>query len=319
MRTRPFVSSALTEFTPRNICFAEQDADAAGGGGEQDNGADGEAESDAPEFLFDEDDGGGERESDDDTDELEIGPQKYRVPKAVKEAWNGVQKSTQAEKEAIATAKREQEAREVKHQEQMRLAATYVKEIGKIQAIDEQIADYDKLTAADWLAWARQDAEAAQQAQIGYNAMKAEKQRLMDSVREKENTVKAQRDRELAEARERAEREIATRIKDWSPAKKESLLKVGNELGFSPQELQGVAHDPRVMAMLDELAQARAAKARARKAAEETKAARIAEQGKPEPIARARGNTGSSNSLSDNVSMETFAKNFRKRMGNKLS
>jgi hypothetical protein len=314
MKTKLFDTTSLTEFLPRNVCFAEQDADdaPAGGGGDAVD-ADGEAEEEAPEFLFEEDDAAQSEEGDDDHDELEIGPEKYKVPKPVKEAWNGVQKTTQAEREAIANEKKEVEARRTRYEENMRLAATYVKEIGRIQAIDEQIADYDKLTPQDWMTWALKDRDGASQAQIGYNALLQERKKLMDGIQEKEATIKSQREREQADLIAKSEREIAAKIKDWSPQKKEALLKVGGEFGFSSQELAGVSHDPRVMAMLDELAVARAAKARARKVAEEAKAAKLAAGGAPEPIARARGNTGSSNSLGDSVSMDTWAKNFSKR------
>ena len=38
---------------------------------------------------------------DDGLDELEIGPEKYKVAKPIKEAWNGLQKTVQSEKEAL--------------------------------------------------------------------------------------------------------------------------------------------------------------------------------------------------------------------------
>lgn len=314
MKTRLFDTTALTEFNPRNICFAEQDADEAPAGG----GSESEApEAEEAEVLQFEDDEPAPKEGDDDHDELEIGPQKYKVPKPVKEAWNGVQKSTQADKEAIAAEKKAVAEQKARYEENMRVAASYVKEIGKIESINEQIADYEKLTPADWMAWATQDAAAAQKAQLGYNALVQEKTKLLRSVQEKEEGIRAQREREEREFNEKAEREVAARVKDWSPAKKEALVKLASEGGVAPELINQAMRIPAFVGFMDEVRQFREAKARAKKIAEEAKQKRAEEGGNPEPVTRTRGNTGSTNSLGDNVSMETFAKNFTKRLAAK--
>lgn len=311
MKNRFFDTTSLTEFNPRNVCFAESDADdsvPAGGGAPA-------PESAEEELVLDDDQpaAGAEGVEDDDTDELEIGPEKFKVPKKVKEAWNGVQKSTQTDKEALAAERKAVEERGKRYEENMRIASTYVKEIGKIQAIDEQIAEYEKLTPADWMAWAKQDDKAAAQAQLGYNALVAEKAKLLRSVQDKEQSIKTQREKEHAEFVAKSERELAAKIKDWSPQKRDALFKVANDYGFSKEDLMPIAHDARMYAVLEDASKYREAKARAKKVAEEAKAAAAASSGAPEPVRRARGNTGATTSLGDTVSMETFAKNFNRQ------
>lgn len=300
----------LTDFTPRNVCFMSE-----GDTFTPDPPASGEAPA-APdaepevELLFEED-APADAPADDDSDELEIGATKHKVPKAVKEAWNGIQKTTQAEREAIAAEKRANEDMAKRYQENMRVASSYMKEIGEIQHIDKQLQDYEKLTTADWMAWAEQDQAAASKAQIGLNALRAEKDRLIRSVNDKEGSIRAQQQREQQEAAERFEREVATRVKDWSPAKRESLVKLGTEFGVQPAHVQSLMMQfPGVASALDELATYRAARARAQKVAAEAKA-NAGTQGKPEPVTRSRGNSGSSTSLSDAVGMDNWAERFK--------
>lgn len=311
MKTRLSDTTALIDFTPRNICFAEQDADDGAGGG----GAAPADNDDGIDVALDEEDppAAGAEDADDDSDELEIGPTKHRVPKPVKEAWHGLQKSTQSEKEAIAAEKKAIAEEKARYQENMRVASTYVKEIGKIQAIDEQIAEYEKLTPADWMAWAAQDEKAANKAQIGYNALMAEKSKLIRSVQEKETTIRTQRDREQQEFIAKAERELATKIKDWSPQKRETLFKVANDYGYSADELKAVAHDFRLYAVLEDAHKYREAKERARKAVADAKAEAAATAGKPEPVTRTRGTAGGTTSLADNVSTDNWAERFKKQ------
>lgn len=300
MKTRLFDTSSLTDFTPRNICFAEQDADAAPGAGEAE-----------PEIILEEDAPAGEDQAEDDVDELEIGPTKHRVPRPVKEAWNGLQKTVQTEKEAIAAEKKAVEAERVRYQENMRIGAAYMKEIGKIQAIDEQLAEYEKLKPEDWVAWAGQDQAAASKAQTAVAAMRMERDKLMRSVNEKEGEIKSRHDREQAEAAAKAEQEIAAKVKDWSPAKREQFVKLGTEFMPDAQQVDMLMKRfPGVAAALNEIAQFRAAKARAAEAAAKAKAEREAAAGEPEPITPARRTGGNTTSLADNVGTENWAKRF---------
>lgn len=313
MKTRLFDTTALFDFLPRSVCFIEGNGDTFApeppAAGAPPPGAETPEE---PELVFEDDNPAPNEGDGDDLDDLEIGPAKHRVPKPVKEAWQGLQKTTQSEKEAVAAERKAIEADRARYQENMRVAATYMKEIGRIQTIDEQLAEYEKLTPADWMAWAEQDREAAAKAQIGLGALRAERDKLLRSVNEKEGKIKADREREKTEAAAKAERELATKFKDWSPQKKESLLKVGSDFGYTAEELQMVSHDPRLYAVFDEVRQFREAKARAKKVTEEAKAAAAA-SGKPEPVHRTRGTAGSATSLGDNVSMENWAERFTKQ------
>lgn len=305
MKTRLLETTALT-FTPRNVCFAEADAgdDGAPAGGGMAH------EGEAEELVLDDDaPAPNEGEADDDSDELEIGPQKYRVPKPVKEAWNGVQKSTQAEKEAVKAKERELEEAGKRYQENMRIASTYMKEVGRIQAIDEQLTEYEKLTPQDWMAWAEQDSAAANKAQIGLNALRSERDKLVRSVNEKEGTIKSQREREERESAEKAEREVAARIKDWSPAKKEALMKLATDSGVPAEIVNYAMRNPVLVGFIDEVRQFREAKARAAAVKQQQRA----DEPKPEPITRTRGTSGSSTSLGDNVSTENWAERFKKQ------
>ena len=258
----------LSEPYWKHICFSEQDdevtgTEKGGSGGAGTAGAESEGEP-AAEPDGDVDEAASDAETvADDEDDLEIGAEKYRVKKPIKEAWNGLQKTVQTSKEEHKAKLAEVEAQRKSNDETIRIAASYMKQIGKIQAINDQLEPYEKLTTAEWIAWSEQDADAAKKAQTAIFAMRMEKDKLAKEINDTENTIRSKAATDTATRKAQAERDLAAQIKDWSPAKKETLTKVAKEYDFSDAELEPFSYDPRVMRLLDDAKFGREAKARA--------------------------------------------------------
>ncbi len=263
-------------------------------------------EQEAPEIILEED-VSRETPEDDGKDDLEIGPTKYRVEKPLKEAWNGLQNSTKADKEAL-------KAERAQFVETQRTFQAVINEVTELRGVDKQLEVYKDMTPQKWIELHRQSPESAAEHQINYNALIAQRAQLQGTLSQKVQAAQALEAKNLSDARAAAERELPLKIKDWSPAKKESLQSIGVDLGWGRDEIEAVSHDPRVMAALNEIAEFRAAKARAKAAAEKAKGERADATPAPAPVAKVRGSGPTSTNLGDNQSMNSFANNFRKTM-----
>lgn len=250
----------------------------------------------------------------DDEDDLEIGATKYRVKKPIKEAWNGLHKKVQDSAEATR-ADRETLAKEKEGvAESLRIAGSYVKQVGKIQAINERLEAYDKLAPADWIAWSEQDDAAAKRGQTEVFALRMERDKIMQEINGLEGAIKKKAADEQTARRANAEKELPLKIKDWSPAKKEALQKIAKDAGFSDAELEGVSYDPRVMQILDEARAWRESQAKARAIVKKP----VAEVEEIKPITSRTGKSQPTGGFGDNVPMDQFRKNFLKtRVGHR--
>lgn len=237
----------------------------------------------------------------DDTDELEIGPEKYKVPKPIKEAWNGLQKSTQAEKEAIRLEKEAVAKERASFAESEKLRSAFMDELSEIRAIDKQLDPYLKLTPQEWIAWSEQDSEAAKKAQIAVQALQMQKSKIADSARAKAQELDGKARTEAEGRRQAAEREIAAKVKDWSPAKKEAAQKVAETYGFSKEVFENALMDPAIgpaaIAMLNDLGILQTARAKAAAAKAEAAKAAKDQEPIPEPSARIRAPSGNTTTI----------------------
>lgn len=296
-----------------HICFAEADAAEAPVAGDA---AAGDAE---PEIELEDEDAPTAEE----LAELEIGSDRIKVDKRVKDAWDGLQTASQKKSETVNEQLKAIAVDREQINERARVFEAVQKQVIEIANIDQQIAPYEKLTHQDWIAWGQQDAAAANNALTQVNALRLRRQQLAGVA---EATVKEAQAKESLHASTRAadsERAIAAAFKDWSPAKRESLVKTATEYGFQPNELTEAFRDPRALSIVQDAMKYRAALAKA--SAKPRAAAAASDDGdapaaaRPTPAARIRGNAGSkANDLSDKVSTNDWVRNFNKlRKGSK--
>lgn len=241
-------------------------------------------------------------------EEVDIGDKKLRVPKEVKEAWNGMQSKTQTEREAVAKERAAVAERSARVEEDFKTRSAFFKEVSEVESIDRDLAPYLKLTPAEWIAWAEQDSAAASKAQVAVNAMQMKRGQLVQSINQKAQEQQSKTRETTAQQRDQAERELAAKIPGWSAAKKAEVASFAKTRGFSSEEFEGVATDPRVISILAEVAEFQALKAKAKAAA-----SKKPDEPPPEPSAKlpTAGNSGPT-PLSDRQNMNDWTKQFLK-------
>lgn len=234
---------------------------------------------------------------DDGLDELEIGPEKYKVAKPIKEAWNGLQKTVQSEKEALKAREAqiaEREARAVKTEE---LKAALIDEVAELKGIDKQLSAYSKLTPQDWMTWAEQDPDAARKGQIAYTALQNERMKVLQSAQAKGQELEQQSRKTQAERDAAAERELLAKIKNWTPERAKNVEKVVADAGLPLDVVGPWLKHPAVVTIIEDALAARTARERAAAAREAAAKAKAAGEPEPEPTPRVRANSGASSNI----------------------
>lgn len=237
MKVRLFDATSLTEFSPRNVCFAEADAGAdvpAPGGN-----VPGPVGGDEPELVIEPEDHHNDNHDEADLEEYEYDAgKKYRVPKALKEQaemgkdYRYKTGLTAAEKRA-AEAERTRYAGMVKQLETNLKASEPQKPDAKM--LDRTSPDYDPdayhLARANWENWAQKTYGAEQ-----------ERKRL-----EAEDNAKEERAR--GEKRTATERDLIKAFPQWRDPAVRAAERVKLEAyiaprGHSPDEIKDVLdHD----------------------------------------------------------------------------
>jgi hypothetical protein len=287
MLIRTDYAAYFAEHTPRNVCFAEQDAkDAPGAAAEA---AEATEELDLAEET--------PEPSDDELDELEIGPTKFKVPKPIKEAWNGLQKTVQTEKETVKAEKAAIEKERASFAEGEKVRAAILEEVAEIKGIDRQLSPYLKLTAADWMAWAEQDPDAAKKAQMAVTALQMDRQKVLESVQAKAKEFGENQSRTQAEHMAKMERELIEKVPNWTPERGKAVEKALSEAGIPIDQMGPWLKSPAVIAFVEDALAARGARERARVAREAAAKAAKEQQGEPEPAPRMRGASSSTSNV----------------------
>ena len=150
---------------------------------------------------------------DDDSEEVEHDGQKYRVPKALKDALLRQSDYTRKTQE-VAEQRKALEAEQQRVVQQAEAMRTNIKEYAQLTHLDEQIQTYGKI---DWAAFSRDDPAAAQQEWIRFSQIKEHRQGLAGHLQQKEQQMASETQREAAKRTEEARAVLAREIPDWSP------------------------------------------------------------------------------------------------------
>ncbi len=259
--------------------------------------------------ILNEGEGEPEQTESDGLEEVEVGDKKLRVPKEVKEAWSGMQSKTQAERESRKAKEAAMAERATRLEEETKTRTAFFKELSEVESFDQQLEPYLKLTTQDWVTWAEQDASAASKAQVAINALQMKRGQLAAGIQQKIADQQTNTQKQTQQQRENAERDIAAKIKDWSPAKRAELEKVAADAGYTPQEFSAVAHDARALAILNDAAAYRALRAKAAAAS-----VKKPDETPIEPPAKLPAGSGSGPTpLSDRQGIEAWSKTFLKQ------
>ncbi len=166
-------------------------------------------------------------------------------------------KKTQAVAEERKTI--EERAQALKAQEefivqQAQVQQALVKELAKVDAINDQIAQFEKV---DWQAFSDSDPVAAQKAFFQYQQLNNHRQQALNELGMKQNQVHAFRQQRLQQQVAEGYKQLSKDIPDWSADKAKSIREAAKNYGYSDQELEGI-YDPRLVRLMHDAAQYRA-------------------------------------------------------------
>ena len=185
-------------------------------------------------------DGEGEDEA---SEEVEHEGRRYRVPKALKDAFLRHADYTRKTQD-LAEQRRalETQAAQIAAADGERVAA-----YARLMAVDDQIAAYEQI---DWNSLEAQDPARAQRLWREYSQLKDGRAALTQHLTEAEEARAFEAQRQAARRVEEGHEILSRQIKDWSPELAHRLADFGQRaFGFSDEELESV-QDPRMIRVL---------------------------------------------------------------------
>lgn len=182
--------------------------------------------------------------------DVEYAGKAYKVPQELKDALLRQQDYTKKTQE-VAEAKKTADSVLQEANKIFELQKAQQKQYGQLAAIDDQIAQYEKV---DWNTLTAQDATRAQQLFIAFQQAKDSKTKIMDELRQAQNqqmeAANTARRAKLEEGEKALRSDPKLSIKDWNADLGKKLMGFASETyGFSADELSGIM-DARVVKAL---------------------------------------------------------------------
>lgn len=137
-------------------------------------------------------------------------------------------------------------AQEANLKEQAQLQQAFIKDIGKVEALNEQIAQYDAL---DWQALSDTDPVQVQKLWIQKQQLEAKRSHAVNEIQQKQQLIQQQRALQEQTRLEEARAELLKAFPNWNAEMAKELRESGKQYGFSEQELSNVL-DPRTVRLL---------------------------------------------------------------------
>lgn len=191
---------------------------------------------------------------DDEEEETEIDGRKAIIPKWMKPHLM-MEKDYRHKTMEFGETKREFEARVAAHEEKVKAddefaktVRTFDKERAQYENLNSQIDHYEK--RVDWARWRTENPEQALQGNLEYQDLLRQQKILGTGLNEKASAMEKRAVDAQTKAMEAYRREVALKIKDWSPAKEAALKeRAVKTYGLADSDFGGI-HDARAMQIL---------------------------------------------------------------------
>ncbi len=182
----------------------------------------------------------------DDTDEVEHDGQKYRVPKALKGAFLMHADYTRKTQE-VAEQRRALDERQSTIGQQAQLLQEHAQDISRLIALNDQIAQFDKV---EWAGLRQSHPAEAQDLWFSYMQLQDARNKALGALQAKVTNRTQELQRQTAKRFDEGRAILQRDIKDWSPDLAGKLTSFGvKELGFTPEEISAVS-DPRLIKLM---------------------------------------------------------------------
>lgn len=143
--------------------------------------------------------------------------------------------------------KAQEEALKVSAQTQQ----AFIKDIAKVTAIDEQIAQFE---AVDWNALSDSDPVQAQKLYIQYQQLQNKRTQTIAEIQQKKQMLDQQAELQSQSRLEKAKTELLEAFPNWNAEMAREIRESGKSYGFSDDDLSSVT-DPRMVRVLHDAAQ----------------------------------------------------------------
>ena len=177
---------------------------------------------------------------DDGTEEVEWEGEKHKIPAKLKSAFMAHADYTRKTQE-VAEQRRQIEANQTAFQQQVQFQKQHLTEVAGIVAIDNQLAEYDKL---DWPSLIQQNPQQAMLLDQQRRELQGKKAQIAQTLTQKQQQSLEQQRTASARRIQETQSELAREIKGWSPEYANKLGDYGKSLGFSQDLLNSVANLP---------------------------------------------------------------------------
>lgn len=188
-------------------------------------------------------------QTDDDTDEVDYEGQKYRVPKALKDAVLRYADYTQKTQE-VAASRRELDQQREQLTQQSEAQRANIRAHAQLANIESELETYSKV---DWAALYAQDAALAAQHSHRQNELRNAHQNLGAQITQHEKQALEKQTAERSKRIQESDAVLAREIKDWSPEKASKFVDLSRSLGDVPPDVlaQGLMQFPKFAKVLD--------------------------------------------------------------------
>lgn len=140
---------------------------------------------------------------------------------------------------------------EQKFQEQVALNNALIGDIAQLQAVDNQLAQFNDV---NWQELSDTDFVEAQKLFFTYNQLQTQRSSLASELQTKQKALQEQQAQSIAERIEKGKEILAKEIPNWSRETSQAIISTGKEYGFTDDEL-GMIVDPRHVKVLHDAMQ----------------------------------------------------------------
>ncbi len=141
-------------------------------------------------------------------------------------------------------------AQEQAIRQQAELQQVLIKEIAKVESINDQIAAYERV---DWNTLSDTDPVQAQKAYFAYTQLMNQRTQAQQDIQNKYQQLTQQRTEQDQMRLAQAQQELVKMIPDWNADKAREIREAGKSYGFDDNELSSIT-DPRMVKVLAEAA-----------------------------------------------------------------
>lgn len=187
----------------------------------------GDVETDNPELV------------EDDAEEVEHNGEKYKIPKALKDAFLMQQDYTKKTQE-VAEARRAVEAQQQQVQQHQQFMQSHLQEIATLSSLEQQIAQYAEV---NWQDLIDKDPVAAMKLDRQYQSLKENYQSTLGKVQQAQQVQALEAQQHAAKQIEQSREALARELKDWSPevgSEVATYLKSYERLGMNETLLKDI-------------------------------------------------------------------------------